>query len=87
MCCPERELRALMNDEEFWAHVFSDPGPTEEEYIDAMMAQFQRETWVIHCARCGGIVEVDEETRVDRERDAFCDDCADEMAPEIEETL
>ena len=28
--------------------------------------------------------EVDEDERIDRERDAFCDDCADEHHPDLE---
>lgn len=65
-----------MTDQEFWAHVY--PQPSGEEVIEELVADFQRETWVIHCARCGRVEEVDPETRHERERDAFCDDCAEE---------
>lgn len=65
-----------MSDEEFWAHVY--PAPSEEEVLEELWEAEQREVWVIDCARCGRSVEVDPDTRDARERDAFCDDCAEE---------
>lgn len=79
--CPEHDLRETMTDAEFWEHVFSWQYENDGWYY----AAFDYDIYVIECARCGCTVEVDDPA--DRERDAFCDDCADEMAPEIEETL
>ncbi|MCA1806885.1 MAG: hypothetical protein LC687_03345, partial [Actinobacteria bacterium] len=41
----------------------------------------------IECVRCGRTVEIDENTRHERERDGFCDDCVEETFPDLEETL
>ena len=61
-----------MTDSEFWEHVFLSlsVGPSENE-VDDLFA--------LDCVRCGRTVEVDDYWH--RERDAFCDDCADETAP------
>lgn len=69
--CASSPEAAAMSDEEFWDHVYPQPDEDEIDLPDC---------WAIHCLRCGRWVEVDEETRTDRERDAFCDDCAEETA-------
>lgn len=70
-----------MTDAEFWEHVFSWQHENDGWYY----AAFDYDIYAIECVRCGCTVEVDDPA--DRERDAFCDDCANEMAPEIEEML
>jgi hypothetical protein len=60
-----------MTDAEFW-----------DEAVAHWVAYYE-DTWAIDCARCGRTVEVDDpETR---ERDAFCDECADETVTIPEE--
>lgn len=82
--CASSAEAAKLSDEEFWASVY---GVTDDERV-AMEAEaeaeWDREVWVIHCARCGRFAEVDETERADRERDAFCDDCADEHLPDFD---
>ena len=69
--CPEAAKRWAMSDAEFWEHVAGDLylGPSEN-YFDDLFA--------LSCARCGRTVEINDYWN--RERDAFCDDCAAEMA-------
>lgn len=79
--CASSAYAQQLSEEDYWWAVFNDgktPEEVEAEVIEELIAEAQRETWVIECARCGRTVEVEEETRVDRERDAFCDECADE---------
>ena len=74
-----------MTDEEFWSHVFPDLTPEEEQsWAEYRWSMDSPDVWVTHCARCGEIVEVDPDTAHERERDAFCDDCAAETLPEEE---
>lgn len=80
-CASSPEAQAL-SDADFWDAVY--PQPTEDEVFEHWLDEINRETWVIECARCGRAVEVDEDTRHERERDAFCDDCALEHLPEDE---
>ena len=78
-------MRAGMNDEEFWAHVFSkDDIPHEPE------AEDYPEMIVGWCLRCGAnlIAEDYQQLRriIDEDRE-LCDDCADELLPDMEETF
>lgn len=59
-----------MTDQEFWEHVFP-----QREYEPEVP-----DVWAISCARCGRSVEVSDPE--DRERDAFCDECASESLDE-----
>ena len=83
MLCPHAARRAAMTDDEFWADVF--PGLTQEDEDSWTAYRWSMDgpdVWVIHCARCGFSVGVDDPEN--RERDAFCDDCADELLPDID---
>lgn len=74
--CPEHQLRSQMTDEEFWEHVF---GPTPEEvasWEEYRWAMDSPDVWVVHCARCCRLVQVDDPH--ERERDAFCDECVED---------
>lgn len=75
--CPEHDRRAAMTDDEFWSHVFSWRDDDAGHW-----AAYDEDVYAIDCARCGRTVEVNPDGR---ERDAFCDDCADEMQPDDEE--
>ena len=82
--CPEAKTRAAMTDAEFWDHVFG-PNPEEEaSREECRWAMDGPDVWAISCARCQRTVEIDDPEI--RERDAFCDECADEMMPDLEET-
>jgi hypothetical protein len=72
-----------MTDAEFWDHVFH---RYDAEAVGHWAAYYD-DIWAIDCARCGRTVEVDDETASERERDAFCDDCADETVEEDDEQL
>ena len=74
--CPEHDQRAAMTDAEFWDHVFGRSPEQEASWADYDWAMNSPDIWAIDCARCGRTVEVDDHQN--RERDAFCDDCADE---------
>lgn len=50
-----------------------------ENWLEYAWAMDSEDVWVIDCARCGRSVEVDDPEN--RERDAFCDECADECLP------
>ncbi|MEM9513692.1 MAG: hypothetical protein AAGA42_02455 [Actinomycetota bacterium] len=65
-----------MTDAEFWEHVFGWESFSGESYVVDL--------WAIWCCRCGRTVEVDTDTAHERERDAFCDDCADEHHDDLE---
>jgi hypothetical protein len=67
-----------MSDAEFWDHVFAWQHENDEWYWHA----FDIDIYAIECARCGCTVEVDDPEN--RERDAFCDECADETV-EVEQ--
>lgn len=79
--CPEAKTRAEMTDAEFWEHVFGIPAHDPFHWL-----AYEPDIWAIECARCGCTVEISEETATDRERDAFCDDCATEHLPYEEST-
>lgn len=74
-----------MSDEEFWAHVY-DQGekpefePDEEDYPEMVVGL---------CLRCGGrlIAEDYQQLRwiIDQDRE-LCDECADALLPDVEET-
>lgn len=81
--CTEAEKRAAMDDDQFWSHVFG-ALYDEESWFDYSMA-FEPDIFAIDCARCGVKVEVEDPEN--RERDAFCDECASELLPEIEVEL
>ena len=80
--CPYTAIRAAMTDDEFWAHVYPqdvpdyEPDPEDEPAL-----------WVGNCYRCGSmlIVEDYEDARkvIDEDRE-ICDDCADELLPDID---
>ena len=83
--CSERDKRAAMTDDEFWSHVFPEMTPEQEaSWAAYRWSMDSPDVWVIDCVRCGQTVEVDDPT--ERERDAFCDDCADETQPNELET-
>lgn len=84
--CPEHAKRAAMTDQEFWEHVFGLTPEEEQSWAEYRWAMDGPDLWAILCARCGSLVEVDEESVTDREHDAFCDDCASEMMLDPEET-
>lgn len=74
-----------MTDSEFWAHVFPDLSESEEQsWAEYRWAMDGPDVWAIMCARCCRTVEVDDPE--DRERDAFCDECADELLPAEDST-
>jgi hypothetical protein len=86
--CPESENRAAMTDEEFWAYVFPNFTPEEEQsWAEYHWAMDGPDIWAYTCARCGSTVEVDEEFRHEAEHDAFCDNCVDNMLPDLEDVL
>lgn len=74
--CSEHDQRAAMTDAEFWEHVFS-----YQLFDDGHWIAYDEDVYGIDCARCGRVVQVEPDGR---ERDAFCDDCADETAPDDE---
>jgi len=76
-CASSPEAQA-MTDDEFWDAVYHTQLVDEADALERMIDEINHETWVIDCVRCGRSVEVDEDTRADRERDAFCDDCSAE---------
>lgn len=86
MSCPESRLRAGMNDDEFWAHVYgqAEDGqyePEAEDYPELVVGQ---------CLRCEAnlIVEDYEQARTLIDADCeLCDDCVDDQQPDTEETL
>ena len=80
--CPESAARAAMTDAEFWDHVFNRDA---DDRADWWLAFNTPDIWAIDCVRCGQTVEVDDAH--DRERDAFCDECADEHQPDVEEVV
>lgn len=82
--CASSAEAAQLTDDEFWAAAYCRTPRDDEADIEAAVDALNHETWMIHCARCGRFVEVDEDERIDRERDAFCDDCADEHHPDLE---
>lgn len=82
--CPESKMRSEMTDAEFWDHVFGRSSEEEESWSEYHWAMNEPDIWAIDCVRCGRTVEV--EDPAGRERDAFCDDCATEHIPEVEET-
>jgi len=74
--CPEAKQRNAMTDAEFWDHVFH----RYDAYDVAHWVAYFEDIWALDCARCGMVVEVNNPEN--RERDGFCDDCADEMLPD-----
>lgn len=75
--CPEHNKREAMTDDEFWQFVFGRTPEEEESWADYWWSMEGPDVWVIDCARCGRRVDVPEGQRHTRERDAFCDDCAE----------
>lgn len=62
-----------LTDEQFWSLVYSDQPDIEPDLPDL---------YAIECARCGRTAQIgdlDGDYPVERERDAFCDDCAGEL--------
>lgn len=82
--CASSAVAAQMSDEEFWAHVFPQPESREEPDIDDYP-----ELVVGFCLRCGGnlIAEDYQQLRwiIDQDRE-LCDECADALLPDVEET-
>jgi hypothetical protein len=76
-----------MSDEEFWAHVYSQPERPEFEEPDY---DDYPEMVVGFCLRCGSrlIAEDYQQLRwiIDQDRE-LCDECADSLLPDIEETM
>lgn len=85
--CPEADYRAGLSDIDFWTHVFQHEEEERRSYISYLWAFESPDAWVIDCVRCGLRISVDEETAHERERDAFCDNCAEETLPDLEETV
>ena len=81
--CPESSKRAAMSDAEFWEHVFGQTAEEEASWQEYRWSMDSPDVWAIDCARCGQTVEVTDPEN--RERDAFCDGCADETAPNDKE--
>ena len=74
-------MRSKMTDQEFWTHVLRMSPEDEESWAEYRWAMDGPDIWAIFCARCGQVVEVSKESAPDRERDAFCDECASEHLP------
>jgi len=81
--CASSPTARSMSDEDFWAHVYNRPGP----YYD--VEEVEIEFCVGFCLRCGeGLFAEDyQQLRIiiDEDRE-LCDDCADALLPDIEET-
>ena len=84
--CPEHDMRAAMTDEEFWDHVARQHAPDHEPDHEPDPEDYP-EMIVGWCLRCGGnlIAEDYQQLRriIDEDRE-LCDDCADELLPDIE---
>lgn len=77
--CPESTKRSAMTDAEFWDYVFGCRNVDSNHW-----RAYTPDIYAIDCVRCGRLVDVEPDGR---ERDAFCDDCADECAPGSEGEL
>ena len=80
--CPEHDMRAAMTDDEFWDHVYRQDAPDHYPDFDDCPQMV-----VGHCLRCGAnlIAEDYQQLRriIDEDRE-LCDDCADELLPDID---
>lgn len=79
--CASSPAAQLLSDEDFWAAVYPQPDdryePDPDDCPDMTTAP---------CVRCGRGIRVDDyEEAIARQDESFCDDCADEMADELEE--
>lgn len=84
--CPEHDLREEMSDDEFWEHVFSRTPEQEASWAEYDWAMNGPDIYAIECARCGQTIDLEvDEYPEERERDTFCDDCADDTLPDLED--
>lgn len=80
--CASSPEAQLLSDDDFWAAVYPQPEERDEPDMDDWP-----ELVTTQCVRCQtGIRVADYEEAVERQDESFCDDCADEMADELEET-
>jgi hypothetical protein len=79
--CASSPEAQLLSDEDFWAAVYPQPEDRDEPDVDDCP------DWVIgQCLRCQSGIRVEGyEEAMERRDEWFCDDCADEMADELEE--
>ena len=77
--CASSPEAQLLSDDDFWAAVFPNQGdpdwePDPDDYP---------EMWIAQCIRCGGRITVESyEEAVERQDEALCDNCADELLPD-----
>jgi hypothetical protein len=76
--CASSPEAQLLSDEDFWAAVFPQPDerdePDPDDCPDMVIGQ---------CIRCQGGIRVESyEEAVERQDEALCDDCADELLPD-----
>ena len=80
--CASSPAAQLLTDDEFWAAVYPQPEHDYEPDMDDWP-----ELVTTQCVKCQqGIKVKDYEEAIERQDESFCDDCADEMADELEET-
>lgn len=80
--CASSPEAQLLSDVDFWAAVYPQPEHEYEPDPDDEPAMV-----TTTCLRCGEGIEVEDwDEAVRRQDESFCDDCADEMADELEET-
>lgn len=80
--CTEAELRAEMDDAEFWEHVFR---PIADDVAEHFEVYYVFDPYGVDrgffggypCVRCGDFIA---------DADTFCEDCLDNMQPDVEET-
>lgn len=80
--CASSPEAQLLSDGDFWAAVYpQDPFDREEPDPDDCP-----ELVTTQCIRCGCGIRVESyEEAIERQDESFCDECADEMADEVEE--